>query len=119
MNAITEARDELQAALEGLGVTVYTAEPDIVQPPALLVRAANPYVTPGLTYGGSFVVHAEVVVMTRYSGKLTALDELLAAVLAIKTGWRLTEQGADGPAIYADRPDLLTTVLTYSNTIYL
>lgn len=119
MNAITEARDQLRTALEGIeNLNVHDAYPDVVQPPALIVFPDEPYMSLGPTFAGSYDVHMQLILAVSRTAKLAGVDDLLADVLQAKHGWRLTAV-ASIPAEANERPDLLSTVVKLSKTVYL
>ena len=46
MNPLTESRQALTEALEGVGVTVYPAPPASLTPPAVILGAGSPWAVP-------------------------------------------------------------------------
>lgn len=98
------ARVALAGALEEvLGRTVHPNAPEVIEPPAVVVQAADPYLTPGDTFGGDWSLSLDLYLVVDLLGNEQAtddaddlLEDLLEALEALE-GYGVDRVGRPGP----------------------
>lgn len=95
--AITDAREELLDALDGLSVKVYSTPPPVPQTPSVTVACGSPWMTPARLGGGVNVkVTWKVIIVVRDDANhVPALEALVETVLvALPDGFTLDSVGS-------------------------
>lgn len=89
MNAVSERREALQAALIAAGVAAFATKPERVTPPFAFVGPGEPYLTTdGATFNGE-ILQLEVVVVVKpgvNETRATELDDLILLALDAASG---------------------------------
>lgn len=79
MNALTDARTTVAAALGSLGVPVHSYPPSSVQPPAVVLLPGSPWIVP------RGAVSLEIAAYANAAGGLDAYTQLEGLVEAVRT----------------------------------
>lgn len=117
MSLLTDSREEVIAAITGLGAKVYAYVPAVPVPPALVVMPAETWVTPGRIGSRSNIEVAwkiTAIIAPRKNDAATLdVENLTAAILAaLPDGYQLVRVGAPSIVDLGGQGSAYTTEIT-------
>lgn len=91
--ALLEA--DLRAALEDTPLAVFGTVPEALEPPCVVIQAADPFLTPGETFAGEWAVHYDLILCLELLSNAQATEDLEDHLPGLLEALAGTEYGID------------------------
>lgn len=99
MSRLKDARalleDELRAALEDTPLGVFGTVPEALEPPCVVIQAADPFLTPGDTFAGEWSAHYDLILCLELLSNAQATEDLEDHLPGLLEALAGTEYGVD------------------------
>ena len=91
--ALLEA--DLRAGLEATPLNVVGTVPEALEPPCVVIQAADPFLLPGDTFAGEWAVHYDLILCLDLLSNAQATEDLEDHLPALLAAVEATEYGVD------------------------
>lgn len=99
MSALRDGRDllaaDLAGVLEGAGIGVYATVPEALDPPCVVIQAAEGFLSPGDTFAGEWAVSYDLILCVDLHSNAQAIEDLEDHLTALLAALETTEYGVD------------------------
>ncbi len=87
--------DDLATALEDTPLTVHGTVPEALEPPCVIVQAADPFLVPGETFAGDWQASYDLFLVVDLLSNAQAIEDLEDVLVPLLAALEATEYGVD------------------------